>query len=523
MAHGRPVLADGAQAEDPSPPSEAQRALTTGLQHARARRWSEARATLIAGLEHEPANAEILYVLGQVQEQLGDQDAAESAYRAAVAEVADWADPWLNLGRLLVQASRFEAAIDPLQHAVELSPDDARAHSLLGVAHWNLEHVTEAIEVLGRAVELDPENGELALDLAIAQRRIGDEDRAVDSARRAARLLPDNPTAVSLLAELLGESNEFDILIDAPATFRQAIGLRPDSAKLYFGLAAAYGKLGVRDEAETALRRAVALQPDNPRFHFELGQMLVQEGRFSDAIASFDRCLALDPDAGWVQLSRGTALYTLRRAEEALAAFDQAIEALPEEGAPFLAAADAAAFLGDLEASGRYLDRAVAAGHDTPLVGLARGRLQLQQGRAAEAVQLLQRVHRSAPELLEAQYLLGQALIKTGQIERGEEILSDYRRRQGEVRQQENESLRSSQDGLGNTGAVYLVRGRVLMTEGRYDAAVQEFEAAAELMPDFPEVWQRLAEAHRAAGNSAAAAAARARYEALEPAPESSR
>jgi len=66
------------------------------------------------------------------------------------------AEELLHLALNAADANRHEEAITSLKRALDLSPDDARMHYLLGAEHAQIGLYDRAVEELAKAVELDP-------------------------------------------------------------------------------------------------------------------------------------------------------------------------------------------------------------------------------------------------------------------------------------------------------------------------------------------------------------------------------
>jgi tetratricopeptide (TPR) repeat protein len=66
------------------------------------------------------------------------------------------ADELLHLAMSAARADRHEEAITSLKRALDLSPNDARMHYMLGAEHAQIGLYDRAVEEIGKAVELDP-------------------------------------------------------------------------------------------------------------------------------------------------------------------------------------------------------------------------------------------------------------------------------------------------------------------------------------------------------------------------------
>jgi Flp pilus assembly protein TadD len=143
---------------------------------------------------------------------------------------------------------------------------------------------------------------------------------------------------------------------------------------------------------------------------------------------------------------------------------------------------------------------------------------QLQDGKQAEGIQLLEFVHSNRPEDPAVLYNLGIALSDAGRLDRANECL----RRAVELNPGDANILAALGVALGRTGrhdeAVEVLReavdlddrnpwvcrslGAILIQTGRPAEAIPYFQAATRLLPGDQTAWLGLAEAHRLAGNT---------------------
>jgi len=454
----------------------------------------EALEAAAEGLVLDEDNADGLNLVGQLYEQLGRGAEAEDAYLKASRADPESPMPYRNLGNLYVARGQ---------------PNDA-------------------VHAFQRAWKLDPENVELAVDIIVAQIGSGDLAGAIVTAEIAVERRPDDPASLELLARTLGASELVDENLQrAPAAFRRAIALDPEHADLWLALGTIYDRLALRTEAEQAYRRAIDLGLDNAQVRYDLGQVLSRQNQFAAALEEYARAIYADADGdGWPDLAvsnnagfaaayyaRGEALFELGRAEEALADFEHAMRISPGDSDPVLAAVQVYMVRGDLASAERLLSEiASTATSKRAEISLAVGRLRLRQGRDEEVIEVLTSVLNTAPELIEARYLTGQALLRLGHVDAGRTMLSEYQRLLTAGHASGVDLLRTEETGKWQ---IYMLRGRVFMYEGRLDLALAQLESASVLAPDSPDVWQALAELYDLRNEAEAAAAARRQAESL--------
>lgn len=106
--------------------------------------------------ESAPFDPTVQNDLGNLLALAGETDAAEAAYRSALAGNPDFATAHYNLGRLLSRQGRLWAARRELRRALDIEPDNADAHYHLGVVYagWGFERL--ARRAYARAFRLDP-------------------------------------------------------------------------------------------------------------------------------------------------------------------------------------------------------------------------------------------------------------------------------------------------------------------------------------------------------------------------------
>lgn len=155
-------------------------------------RFDEAIAAFQKCLVLDPGNVKAEDNLGLSYEGQGNAEAALEAYRKAIewqARVsAKNPGPWINAGSLLVEKDRPAEAIPMLVAAIEIAPDEFKAHQQLGKAYERLEQLPQAQLELERAVALSPENAPLHFVLGQIYRRQGLNDKANVEFKRCAAL-----------------------------------------------------------------------------------------------------------------------------------------------------------------------------------------------------------------------------------------------------------------------------------------------------------------------------------------------
>ena len=156
--------------------------------------------------------------------------------------------------RALMADGDVTAAVELLRRAIEVDPDDATAHLVLGNACKALGRVRDALDAYGRVVEINPESMAGHGNLGTLYSALGRDGHAVTHLERAAELAPDNP---AVLCNLAAHQRNMGRLTEAQAAFRQALSIDPGHAQAWYGLSSTKRFTADDPDAE-GLARALA-------------------------------------------------------------------------------------------------------------------------------------------------------------------------------------------------------------------------------------------------------------------------
>lgn len=161
-------------------------------------------------------------------------------------------------GRAGVELDLREA-IDYLQRAVDLEPENADAWRELADALLYDGRAVEATKALKRAAELQPDDAEVLLDLAHAARAAGNVDDAVEYVNQAAERDPGSPAALRALIDVHRSAGRLEQAIEAA---QQLVETAPEDVGALLDLAQLSLEVGSADEASTAFSRLRQLDDD---------------------------------------------------------------------------------------------------------------------------------------------------------------------------------------------------------------------------------------------------------------------
>ena len=112
-------------------------------------------------------------------ERAGEVQSAEAAYRSAIGDGQHVVDAALNLGVLLIEAGRYDAAAQIYIEALKGQPDHALLHYNLAVALEDLGSVQEALAAYEACLRIDPTLSDAHFNAGRLYERAGDRRCAV--------------------------------------------------------------------------------------------------------------------------------------------------------------------------------------------------------------------------------------------------------------------------------------------------------------------------------------------------------
>ena len=177
------------------------------------------------------------------------------------------ASTFVEKGWNLISGGDYAAAEAALTKALELSPGEPQAESLLGWAMMLNEKYDDALLAFQNVLMREPANALARVNVGYVCLRKGLFGEAIEHLSRAIRL--DNDRRATMYANF------------------------------YVGLV--YVERGMFEEAQAFLKKAMALGPNLLQAHFELGRAYLRAGRRDDALATWRAGYAANKLNPWGQ------------------------------------------------------------------------------------------------------------------------------------------------------------------------------------------------------------------------------
>lgn len=244
-------------------------------------------------LHDRPNDARTLNSLGAVLEKSGDAQGAEQAFHQAIAIEPSGCNPRFNLASLELTQSRYPDAERNLRAMLADCPNDAAAHSQLGIALAAEGNQTVAETEFKAALAIDPQNFAAHYHLGEMAIAAGHPADAIDLLSSASKENPKDIDTRERLAMAFAQSGHS---ADALAQLREAVRIDPTNAELHALLSQVLAGAGHLQDAIDEQQQALRLQPQDPDGWNNLGVLEARVGKSEAARADFRHALRLAPD-----------------------------------------------------------------------------------------------------------------------------------------------------------------------------------------------------------------------------------
>ena len=287
--------------------------------------------------------------------------AAIEAFSGAIALREDSMIAYLRRGEAYRKRGEPESALRDFRAASRIDRNAVKPAELTGDVEYDLGRFAKAVEAYRRCAAIDDGNARIQYKLGLALFRAGDA-------------------------------------ADAASPLQRAASLDPRMAEARYALGLSLRHTGQRDEAIQALELAVQVSPALSAAREELAALYAEAGRAPDGVLQLEAIAALEPDRPERQAAVGLAQARAGRTDLAVGVLGRAAERYPDNTVIYVA-------LGRVwfESAERTRDR----------VGLRK------------ALEALEPFTRGPSASGEAVALYGRALVLSGELARGEQMLRE--------------------------------------------------------------------------------------------------
>jgi predicted Zn-dependent protease len=198
-----------------------------------------------------PNSAQVVFAFAGVSLENYLVSEAIMALRLLLLREPDNPEYLLMLGNCVLEsATEFSKAVDYFRRYVELRPDDALGHMMLGYGHYVNRDYDKAGAELRRTLEIQPDFLEAEYYLAMIDYHGNRDEAAVERLEALLKRRPDHHKAHTTLGKIFLRQRRFG---EAVEHLQRAVELTGGTSDLHFNLSRTFTQLGDRAEAERQL------------------------------------------------------------------------------------------------------------------------------------------------------------------------------------------------------------------------------------------------------------------------------
>ncbi|MEN8443976.1 MAG: tetratricopeptide repeat protein [Cyanobacteria bacterium J06555_13] len=437
--------------------------------------------------------------LGNALSLLDRPDASAEAYQSAIQLFPENPFPKVLLAGVFANQGRFADATQHLEEALRLDdfpgvPASAHviAHNALGDIYQQQNQYAAAAQEYQQALAIAPDfvfaRNNLSAVEALLSQTSKPAESTIESGEDAKEVISQSPgqtsqTGSGQLVQAANAAHAAGAYAESEALWRQLIQSEPENSFAHSGLGIALGSQGRFEEAVFSFQRALEIQPRNANAQSGIGDVLRIQGQYEDAVLAYRQALKINANLSQAYAGMGYALASLGKPDEAAVSFRQALELNPRDVPAILGLGNALAALGEWQESIELFQRVLelpsivngtdgSSSHANAHISFGNLYTALNQLENANA-SFQQAVDLSPNSALAYLGLSGLASLQ-GNADEASELLRT-------VLKLPDMSLPA-----GSTHATaYNGLGYILQQQGQYEKAVEYYQQALEVAPNF--------------------------------------
>lgn len=199
----------------------------------------------------------------------------------------------VHQGKILFERGKYEMAIDKLNQAVEINPDNDEAYFQRGLAWMYKGSLERAKDDFTRALVTNPQNSVAFANRGTVWFDLGDYDKAVEDFSRSLELNPENTVTLINRGNAYYKRRDYDLSL---WDFNRALELDPQSYRAYLGRGNTFYQ---QEEIEKALddyTMALRINPANYEAYYNRGNIYFDREEYRLAIVDYETAISLNPN-----------------------------------------------------------------------------------------------------------------------------------------------------------------------------------------------------------------------------------
>lgn len=196
-----------------------------------------------------------------------------------------------NIGRAAFKAHQYAKAINPLDKALQVHPDDIHLRVMLGMSQYFTHNFSQVLQTLHPIEEQLKSVPLLEYMYAESMVQGGDFDAGIVRLKELSQSSPGNAMLYYALGRAHASRGNHQ---EAVEEFRSAIRLNPSDANAVYELALSLIALGQKTEAQTLLSGLAKAGSKTANVYYELGHLQLESKDIRAAVLNFEAAEKID-------------------------------------------------------------------------------------------------------------------------------------------------------------------------------------------------------------------------------------
>lgn len=329
---------------------------------------------------------------------------------------ADQVRTYYETAQKLENEGKWKEAEEVWRASLNVSNNDARAWTNLGVVLNRQDKTTEALEAWRKAISIDPKLPGPYFNLGLTLVRKGDYANAIAPLRQALAFEPENAGARRALAVAFMATEKFQ---EASREIAQLLFRSPQDTGLLELAAQSFMRQRRYAEAATVLQRRTALPDANSFLWSQYGDALDGAGRTPESVEAYKKAVDLEPESTLTRYGLGYLYWKLYRYDDSERELLEVLQRKPNEPRASFTLGDIYLTKGDAQRALPFLEIARNAYPNEFDTRFALGRALLLTGGSERGIEELRAAVKLDDTIADGHFQLGRALMKAGNNEEG--------------------------------------------------------------------------------------------------------
>jgi cellulose synthase operon protein C len=270
-------------------------------------------------------------ILGRVQMDKGDFAAAQAVFQSAIEQAPKDSRLWTDLARLRFVSADQKGALQTVEFALELDPNNIRALELRGRFMRSQFGLVAALPWFERGLQISPDDIPLLEEYALTLGEAGRNRDMLVQLRRIIALEGSNSKAFFMQAVIAARAGNYELARRILPKAGEAFNELP-AAMLLNGIIEF--ELGNYNRSVDRLQRLLDIQPRNRHVRSLLAQAMVRAGRPFEALDTIQEIAARRDADSYSLMTAARAFEASDQTERSFAALDDAALALKRPSLP---------------------------------------------------------------------------------------------------------------------------------------------------------------------------------------------